>query len=413
MEAYDKEKISKSELISILDEKIRIEQFLRGEVKELRNNLEIVSNKYIEFFLRINRIFRKISPKIMRSKASTRLKRNQNENVKFIKKIDVLLLLPSDKVEIGGIATAFRLIKELESHNLVVKYCSIAHDPSVPTNDSFVSIGDLSKISEIEIVVTCGAETLTTANLLKKSNPLIKIVMLVQGPDPYFTPIWDNAVEYLNLLKSADQVVAISPFLKDLVVQWGGKNVAVCTLGPDTEVFKILNNVTNETRTNTIIVPCRPNANKGLNLLLPNLQFLKDLGWNIVGFGILPQHSMANVFDEFYGLLSDESLCRLLNKGKILIDPSSIEGLGRVALEAAACGCVPIIQKRLSYSGLFTEDSRPYIEIESFLNPRFLVDALHSAENFHTPQKLHNLILEVNWQKGVEEFKRVMSKLKK
>jgi hypothetical protein len=94
MEAYDKEKISKSELISILDEKIRIEQFLRGEVKELRNNLEIVSNKYVEFFLRIYRIFRKVSRKIMQSKASTQLKRNQNENVKFIKNIDVLLLLP-------------------------------------------------------------------------------------------------------------------------------------------------------------------------------------------------------------------------------------------------------------------------------------------------------------------------------
>jgi glycosyltransferase involved in cell wall biosynthesis len=413
MEAYDKEKISKSELISILDEKIRIEQFLRGEVKELRNNLAVVSNKYIVIILRINRLLRKIQSKIMGRKISTHLKKNHNGNIKFTKKIDILLLLPSDKVEIGGIATAFRLVKELESNNLVVKYCSLNHDPSVLTDDSFVSITDLSKIDEIEIVITCGAETLTTASSLKKSNPLIKIVMLIQGPDPYFTPIWDNAVEYLNLLKNADQVVAISPFLKDLVVQWGAKDVAVCTLGPDTEVFKILDTTTNETRTKTIIVPCRPDANKGLNLLLPNLQILKNLGWQVIGFGILPQHSMASVFDEFYGLLSDESLCRLFNKGKILIDPSSIEGLGRVALEAAACGCVPIIQKRLSYSGLFTEDERPYIEIESFLNPQCLKDALYSADNFHTPQKLHTLILDVNWQKGVEEFKSVLSKLKK
>ena len=106
-------------------------------------------------------------------------------------------------------------------------------------------------------------------------------------------------------------------------------------------------------------------------------------------------------------------LCKLYNRARCVIDPSYIEGLGRVALEAAACGCLPIIQKRMSYDGMFKGANKPYIEIDNFLDPKLLIEAIESSENFLEPIKISSLVQSVSWQTGFESFEETVKRLTK
>ena len=413
MDNYKHKDLGKQELISLLDEKIRIEKFLRGEVKELRF---FISNNCLPLHKRLRLFLTRLKGKLSKFKTFLPVKSKDGHKIEIkgeIENIDLLVLLPSDQIEIGGIATAYKMIKQLKSLDLKIYFLALTHDPSAIRGDLFISIDELHKVTNINLLVTCGAETASLARSIKKEIPQLKTLMLVQGPDPYFTPKWSDAESFLELIKEADQVVALSPFLKELSTIWGGRNIKTCIMGPDLNVYKMLEESPSSSRNKILLVTCRPNVNKGLMVLLPTLSVLKDMGWKIIGFGILPQHSMARVFDEFLGIIDESELCKLYNRARFVIDPSYIEGLGRVALEAAACGCLPIIQKRMSYDGMFKGANKPYIEIDNFLDPKLLIEAIESSENFLEPIKISSLVQSVSWQTGFESFEETVKRLTK
>ena len=135
------------------------------------------------------------------------------------------------------------------------------------------------------------------------------------------------------------------------------------------------------------------------------------MGWKVIGFGDLPDVHMAEFFDEFLGRLSSPELAKLFRESRILLDPSLIEGLGLTALEAAACGCVPIVGQRESYSDLFQDGLEPFVEIPNFLDPQVIIDTIVDIEKSDLSELFSKNVLSVDWIAGLSGAAKVLTGL--
>lgn len=390
-----------------LIEKERIESFLRAEVSELWSvikNLERfpLHKIYIKF---ANFYFNFISIKEIHKEAATSEKFASKESEIELSNFDVLFIVPSDNEEIGGIASSYKLARNLRDFDLNVQVLPIKHDPTSVKSDINI---DRYKINEtnFDLIVICGSEA-ANYTVSNKLNLGKKSVMLLQGPDFYFDSEWNNSKNFIDLISSSDLVIALSPYLRKIAEFYGAINIETTPFGLDTSKYFMLS----ETKEKIIVVPCRNNRDKGTHLVLPVIPKLRELGWKVIGFGELPDIEMAREFDDFVGRLNSEDLGNLFRKSKIILDPSIIEGLGLTALEAAACGCVPIISKRNSYEDLFLPDLIPYVEIPNFLDPKLVIDTVMNIEKNNEYAKYSKNTLVYDWKSGLNNSSKAIKEL--
>ena len=120
---------------------------------------------------------------------------------------------------------------------------------------------------------------------------------------------------------------------------------------------------------------------------------------------------MAKEFNDFRGRLTGQELGGLFRSSMALLDPSLIEGLGLVALESAACGCVPIVSSRHSYVDLFKNSEKPYIEIPNFLDPKLVVETLNEIQKQNNFEVYSKRVLEYKWENGFTNSLRIIQEL--
>jgi hypothetical protein len=72
-----------------------------------------------------------------------------------------------------------------------------------------------------------------------------------------------------------------------------------------------------------------------------------------------------------------------------------------VALEAAACGCVPVINSRNSYEGLIDSTFKPFVEIPNFLNPEIIIDTINKIEKENNYGAYRQSIMELDMNSGL------------
>jgi glycosyltransferase involved in cell wall biosynthesis len=403
--------VSISELKARLYEKERIEQFLRAEVKELWSYIKIfekdpflkvylrTKSGMVKIFLRFSN-FTKKSFKGPNLDKSTKLK-NINHSC------EILLVLPSDKIEIGGLVSANKFINELFVEGYSVKKVALSHDPSANVTNDIDVVKSIAEVVNSKLVLACGAETVKFVQdyAHKHQN---KSVLLMQGPDPFFTPKFNDSVDFLDTLSQFNLVLTYSPYLEKLARFWGAVNVTTAVFGPDENVFGLNELIP---RKNIIVVPCRFATEKGIKILLPSLSRLRQSGWKVIGFGDLPDLAMSNYFDDFIGRITPTETSQLFQSSKIIIDPSLIEGLGLTTLEAAKCGCIPIIQKRGGFEDMFESNKLPFIEIDNFLIPQVLLDAVKQSQVELNPRLVNERVSEINWSNGLRIAKNEIKKL--
>jgi glycosyltransferase involved in cell wall biosynthesis len=406
--------VNKSEDISFLkaqlDEKIRIENYLRHEVKELRDFISFYDkfgiNKFITTLTKLKNVYLvllSVLSNIIHRENIVTIK-NKNSTKIFA---DILFVLPTTDIEFGGSHTAYQFSKLLSLKGFKVIYIAQQSSPINKIDSKLITISDLHRLENIKVVISTGAETQKLIDEIVIVLKNVKRITLVQGPDPFFTPKWDDAKILIKNIRSSDLVIPTSFFLESLVTFWGAKQVITLLFEIDTSIFKIFDE--DKQRNKIILVTCRPNAFKGLQILLPTIPKLRELGYKIIGFGILPDLKMAHEFDDFYGVLSPEELSEIFNLAKFLIDPSIMEGFGRVSLEAAFCGCIPIIQKRYSYNSVFEKYKEPYIEIESFQNPNLVISAIQTAEKTFSPKIIKSRVDKFPKNYNLDKFIEVLS----
>ena len=399
-----------------LSEKDRIEKFLRAENKELWNAIN-TSNVSLLFkaFLFANRIrryvkvtfaqFMRIFPH--RHSLTESSKSGDSEVVKSFF-CDIIFVIPTNKIELGGLQSSFELANYISGKGLSVKIVYLNHDPTGIKSNIMVYKSDAKNFT-CNLVVVCGSEA---SNFLSsiESFKFSKSVTFMQGPDHYFESDWNRSLKFMNMLKNSALTLAISPYMANLSRFYGAKNVVTVPIGLDLTSFYF----GDATRQKTIVIPCRSNRDKGTHLVIPLIPELKKLGWRVIGFGDLPDIKMATYFDDFYGRISKVELGKIFRESTILLDPSFIEGLGLIPLEAAACGCIPIIGTRKSYTGLFKDDEKPYVEVSSFLDPEEVIQKIKDANSANCSKLFSEFVLRVDWgsgyQKAFDEIKSILEK---
>jgi glycosyltransferase involved in cell wall biosynthesis len=396
-----------------LYEKTRIEEYLRAEVKELWKviNSTHASKVYKTYLLltkfqnTLKRVFDLKFPSFFNT-----LKTINNESVKEMSAsktyfFDFVFVIPSNKIEIGGLKSAFNLAKFLFKKGFLVKIIYLNHDPTGSVEDFLINKLIVDKI-ECSVVVVCGTEA--SYYLSKKVNlSYKKSVIFMQGPDHYFESDWIRSSSFLRTLQECDLVLAISPYLAKISLFYGAKKVMSTPFGLDLKDFYYQSNKKDK----NLLISCRSNFEKGTQLVIPLIPKLKSMGWKVIGFGDLPDVQMARNFDEFFGRLSSTELAKIFRESRILLDPSFIEGLGLTALEAAACGCVPIVGKRESYVGLFQDGQEPFVEIPNFLDPQVVLNAIDKIEKSNLSELVSKNVLRVDWESGLRDVSKVLTAL--
>jgi len=383
-----------------LFEKQRIEEFLRTENRDLWKYISNIKSlplfgkaiyvlQKIDFFVKF---FSKPKTRSL-SKLDDQISKTSIQSLET-KILDVLFVLTNNKVEIGGIQTSVKLAEDLSESGLVVNITSINFDPTAENHNLYIPSPAIENLSSIKTIVSCGAETVLFTNaIVEKFNA--KSILLMLGADHYFTPLWKDAKNFIKAIETYDFIIALSPLLQKVAKSLGAKNIVCAPLGFDNKVF----NFEKITKSNQIVINCRESTEKGLRFLLPQIPNLRKMGWRVVGFGDVKDPKFAEVFDYFYGRLNKREIYELLLKSKILLDASFIEGLGLVALEAAASGCVPIITRRHDYHDLFEDNKLPYIEIDNFIDPNIVLSAIEEAKKLKPEDVVEN-VKNVNWVNG-------------
>lgn len=376
-----------NELKSMLEEKIRIEKFLRSEVKSLWTEINRI--KQLPFFNYFDQIMSRFSRIDKKSEINSLQKELEVDNVnkitsngiRFSKaKIDFLFLVPSDNQEIGGINTTFRLVDELINFGIKdVAVYALKIDPTVEKKEYLINFEQFKNLNKIRNIIITGIDCVPFYLEIKDKHNHNLIINLL-GPDFMFYDDWNLSKKFLNLLITANLILCLTPYIEKILKSYNIKtNTFVTLLGPDINIFNLVNK---NKRDKIIAVACRKQFEKGLKFALPLISVIRENGWRTIGFGDLPEHSIANEFDEYIGRISLEDLAMVFNQTKLLLDPSLIEGMGLTALEAASCGCLPIVMKRHSYDGIFLESEKPFIEISNLSSPEEFLRILNQDLNF-------------------------------
>jgi glycosyltransferase involved in cell wall biosynthesis len=384
-----------SDLKARLFEKERIEEYLRAEVKELWKVIRVVQDfPLYSIYVRVANLYSKVVKKSKKIKNSdnTIVEKYVNDDVKDF---DVLFIVPSNKLEIGGITSAYELAHYLNAMSLSAKVHALSVDPSEKSNQISINRDQLEN-ANFKLIVVCGSEA---ANFVDQEKMTFgrRIVLFMQGPDQYFEMNWVSASKFTDLISKSDLVIAISPYVASIALFYGAKKILTAPFGIDKDIFFADNNK----KEKIVLVPCRANRDKGTHLVIPLINHLRKEGWKIIGFGELPDLNMAGEFDDFLGRITKSELGNWLRRSKILLDPSLIEGLGLIPLEAAACGCVPIINSRNSYQGLFNSNFKPFVEVPNYLDPQLIMDTIIQIDKDNNYDAYSKSVLELDMNSGL------------
>lgn len=399
-----------------LSEKDRIEKFLRAENKELWNVINTSNVSFLfKAFLFANKIrryvkgtFAQFTRNFSQGDSSSKISKFNVSKVVRNFFCDVIFVIPTNKIELGGLQSSFELANYISGKGLSVKVIYLNHDPTGIKSEIMVNKSDAKNFT-CNAVVVCGSEAshyLSSSESFKFS----KSVIFMQGPDHYFESDWSRSLKFINMLEKSALTLAISPYMANFSKFFGANNVVTVPIGLDLTSFYYGDTA----RQKIIVIPCRSNRDKGTHLVVPLIPKLRKLGWRVVGFGDLPDLKMASYFDDFLGRISKVELGKIFREATILLDPSLIEGLGLIPLEAAACGCIPIIGTRRSYMGLFKDDEKPYLEVSNFLDPEEVIKKINDANSANYSKLFSEYILGIDWgsgyQKAFDEIKSILEK---
>lgn len=146
-----------------------------------------------------------------------------------------------------------------------------------------------------------------------------------------------------------DKIIANSPATEEKLKRLNFKSdIRTIVSGIDLD---FINSVRSKKK-NQVIYVGRLIKYKNVDLLLNEFSKVKDSKLIIVGSGPEEENlkRLAKKLDinvDFRGFVTEKEKIRLIKSSQLLINPSSVEGLGLILLEAMACG-TPVVAKNLS-----------------------------------------------------------------
>ncbi len=282
--------------------------------------------------------------------------------------IDILFVSPTNATQIGGVKIIFQLAAYLAARGIKAKvFChrhtgpiaQHAHDLLMPvlTRESLART-----VARARVVVGTGIGVAPLATELAKQLRA-SLWWLVQGPECYFSS-GEHYDEFKKILLRSDQVISVSEYLDLLIRDFGVKQSHWIPLGPDPLVFYPRDigenktgkgDATSKRDPKSIAVQLIDTPDKGARFAVSFAEEARRRGLSVHFFGTGKlADSLPRDLGEFHGQLDPDGLAKLFSKCGFYLDLSVMEGLGLLPLEAAFCGCRPVMTRKGAPDKIFS-----------------------------------------------------------
>lgn len=255
---------------------------------------------------------------------------------------DVVIITPTVIAPSGGGSMLIDLFEELWRSGLTARI--VPMDGLFHRSKSWAGLPAEQALNGLKtsVVVSSDPSSFVTSEKIGKKLGT-PVVNFFQGPEMFFNNGASHsiAVEHLERVSS---VICVSPFLAQLALLSGARDVRTLQMGPDMDTYYPSSRFP-ESRPK-VLLSSRPHQDKGAYLLpLIGTRFSKA-GFDVVSIG--PTHASLYLDSTILNLgqIDATRVCSELQGAQYLIDTSSFEGLGLVPLEALASGCKPIITSK-------------------------------------------------------------------
>jgi hypothetical protein len=145
---------------------------------------------------------------LSKSKAQVISLESSNSEVRKELFCDIIFVIPTNKIELGGLKSSFELANYIADRGLSVKIVYLNHDPTGVHSEMAVNKSNAKNLA-CKLVVVCGSEAseyLTSNESFKFS----KSVLFMQGPDHYFESDWSRSLKFINMLEKSDLTFTLS-----------------------------------------------------------------------------------------------------------------------------------------------------------------------------------------------------------
>lgn len=293
--------------------------------------------------------------------------------------LDVLFVLPSTHLRYGGVWFVCKLVESLNASGLraaayVKDKANLIADTSAYGFRVFQDPADLrERVSSVGCVVSTSDLTIRTALALSKEFHCTEALFLQCMEVAFRSGISiDTFLQYRRI----PNVVTVSEALREYIrIIHPGVNVTTLPIGPDPLVFypRDLERVPK-----SVAIAINDIPEKAFTHALEFALMLWARGFRLTFFG-WDQHKypVSENIGEVLKDTSRDALATLFSRTEFIIDESYLEGLGLVPLEAAFCGCVPILSSK-GAPEYFLRDGENCIRIPGYLGLASLLDSIAS-----------------------------------
>ncbi|MCX6123396.1 MAG: glycosyltransferase, partial [Proteobacteria bacterium] len=182
---------------------------------------------------------------------------------------------------------------------------------------------------------------------------------LLQGPECYFGA-GDLYFKFKKMLQSSQHVIAVSKYLYSLSISLGQRHVEWVSLGPNPLIFYPRDV---RRQPHSIAIQLIDTPDKGARFALSFAEQAKHEGFEVHFFG---GGGLASVvpsdLGRKHGRLDAEGLAKLFSQCSHYLDLSFMEGLGLLPLEAAFCGCRPVMTRKGAPEEIFSDRNATFLD---------------------------------------------------
>ena len=284
-------------------------------------------------------------------------------------RIDVLFVIPNTHLRYGGVWFICKMIESLNVQGMraaayVINPTDIIADTQPFGFRAFESVDAIrASATGIGCVVSTSDRTVRPALSLSQEFSCCEVLLLQNMEVAFRTGI---SVDTFQQYKRIPNAVTVSEALKEYIeLIHPGVNVTALPIGPDPYTF-YPRDVQRIPRSVAIAVNDIPE--KGFTRALELALLLRERGFSLTFFGWdVERYPIPDDMGTVMTSLDRDSLATLFSKTEFILDQSFVEGLGLLPLEAAFCGCIPILSARGAAEYLF-EDGVNCIRIPGYRN---------------------------------------------
>ena len=285
--------------------------------------------------------------------------------------LDLLFISPTNDTTFGGVRIIFELAVYLNERGL--KCAILSHEHTAPvlpqTRDLIMPYFTKELLEEqvtaVKLLVGTGLGVHKILDKLAQHYTGSELIWLLQGPEGYFER-GEYYYVFKDYLRKSTAVIAVSEYLAQFARFLGVKNAVAVPLGPNPQEF-YQRDVERDPKAVAIHIINTPD--KGARFCIPFAERLIQLGANVHFFGSGSlANSMPKSIGTWHGRLNSDGLAKLFSQCTYYLDLSVMEGLGLLPLEAAFCGCRPVMTKKGAPDLIFDDSNVTWLESHFVFN---------------------------------------------